>query len=128
MSTQHIRAAGQRFVRLIHCIAAQHNSVAADASLRVDHRIAPDDSGASPHLAADVEASKENEDMSRQVALYLYRAEQARCVVHLLAGRDEDVLSDVRTIARRLTECRNGQQKRQDETVQSVYPQISPKT
>src|ERR1700724_3297389 len=95
MSAQHIRAAGKRFVSLIHGVSTRDHSVSADSGLRIDNGIAHNHRGVTPYLAADIQASKENEDVSRQIPLHLDRAEEAGSVVHLLAGSNEDVLSHI---------------------------------
>lgn len=116
VSTQYIHAPRERFIGLIDRIASQNHGIAADTRLRVDHRIAPDDRSAAPHLTTDVEASKQNKDVPSQVSLHLHRAEQAGRVMHLLPCGDEDVLPEIGAIARRLAKCANREQKRQNET------------
>jgi len=99
------------FVRLIHCIAPQNYSVAANPGLRVDDRVSPDHGCTLLHLPADVDASKDDEDVPRRISLHLHRTEEAGGVMHLLAGSNEDILPDVSTAARRLAKRANRQQK-----------------
>jgi hypothetical protein len=68
-----------------------------------------------PHLAAYIQAPKEDEDVARQISLNLHRAEEAGGIMHLLAGGNEDVLPHIRAVPRGLAECSGSEQKRQNE-------------
>jgi hypothetical protein len=120
MPTQHIHAARKRFVGLIHRIAAKHHGVSTDPGLRVDHRIPPDHRRAAMHLAADVHASKQDEDVPGQISLHLHRTEQAGRVMHLLASSNKYVLSHISTVTWSLAECANRKQKRQNQVAESA--------
>ena len=63
---------------------------------------------------ADVHASKQNEDVPRHISLHLHRTEEARRVMHLLAGGDKDIFPHIAAIPRGLAQCANRQQKRQE--------------
>jgi hypothetical protein len=126
VSAQHVRASAKRFVGLVYGIASQNHGVAADSRLRVDNRISHDHGSVTPYLAADIQAPKENEDVSRQITLYLHRTEEAGSVMHLLACSNEDVLPHIRAVPWGLAECSGDQQKRQNETTQSACPQNDP--
>ena len=47
--------------------------------------------------------------------------------MHLLAGGDEDILPHVSAVARGLAECSSGEQKRQNEAIQSVCAHVPPR-
>jgi hypothetical protein len=79
-----------------------------------------------PHLATDVHAPKENEDVPRQISLHLHRTEEAGGVMHLLAGSDKDVLPHIRAVPRGLAERPGGEQKRQNQATQNISPQDVP--
>lgn len=102
MSTHHIGTSGERLVRLVNSITAQHYRIATDSRLRVDYLIAPDHRRALPHLAADVEVAKQHQDVARQISLHLHRTKDTCRVMHLLACRDEDILPQISAVARSL--------------------------
>src|SRR5258708_1151941 len=99
-STKHIRGPGERLVGLVDGIAPKNHGVAADSRLGIDHRISPDHRSALPHLPADIQAPKENEDAARQISLHLHRAEEAGGVMHLLARSNKDILPHIPSVPR----------------------------
>jgi hypothetical protein len=99
VSSNHIRAASDRLVCLIDCVATEHNRVAAYSRLRVDDGIASDDCNAALYAAGYVEIPEEHKGTPGQVAFHLHGAEDASGIVHLLAGGDEDILPEVDAIA-----------------------------
>lgn len=111
VSANHIGAAGDRLIRLIDRIAAKNDGVTAYSRLRVDDRVAPDDRNAALYAAGNVEVSEEHKGATGQIAFHLDGTEDAGGVVHLLAGRDEDILPEVDAIAGRLSGSSRGKQK-----------------
>jgi len=111
VSANHIGAAGDRLIRFIDCVAAKNDGVTTYSRLRVDDRIAADDRGVVLYAAGYVEIPEEHKGATGQIAFHLDGTEDAGGVVHLLAGRDEDILPEVDAIAGRLGVSGGGKQK-----------------
>jgi hypothetical protein len=112
MPTHHIRTTRERLVRLIDRISAQHDSVAADSSLRIHNGVASDHRGATLHAATQVQAAEQHKHMPRQITFRLHRAEDADRIMHLLPRRNIDVFTKVSSITRRLAQRSRGEHKR----------------
>src|SRR6266851_3200774 len=126
MSTEHIGAAGDRLVHLVDCVSAQHDGIAADSGLRVDYGVAADDGSIVLDATGYVEVSEEHDGPAGEISLYLHGTEDAGGVMHLLAGRDEDVLPEVDAIAARLRMGGGWKQKHEAENPNCAGKQSSP--
>jgi len=126
MSTEHIGAAGDRLVHLVDCVSAQHDGIAADSGLGVDYGVAADDGSVVLDATGYVEVSEEHDGPAGEISLYLHGTEDAGGVMHLLAGRDEDVLPEVDAIAARLRMGGGWKQKHEAENPNCAGKQSSP--
>ncbi len=115
MAAEYVRAAGDGVVGLVDCITAEYYCVAAYSCLRVDDGVAAYDGGVAVYTAGYVQASEEDEGAAGQVAFDLHGTEDADGIMHLLAGGDEDVLSEVDAVASRLSVGGGDEQKREAE-------------
>ncbi len=126
VSAQHIRTAGDRFIRLVHRIATQHYRIPANPRLRVNHRIAADNHRAAVNPATHIQIAKQNNRVPRQVSLNLHRAKNTHCIVHLLSRGDKDILPNITAIARCLSKRRRNKQQRKTESSEYAGKQESP--
>jgi hypothetical protein len=126
MSAEDIGASGDRVVGFVDCVSAQDDRIATDPGLGVDYGVAADDSGVVVDVTGYVEAPEENEGATGEIALYLDGTEDADSVMHLLTGGDEDVLSEVDTVAARLGMGSRCEEKRESENPSCAGKQGSP--
>ena len=128
VTAEDVGASRDGVVGFVDCVAAENDSVAADACLRVDYGVAADDGGAALYAPADVEVAEEDEGASGEVAFDLHGAEDTGGVVDLLAGGNENVLTDIGAVAGRLGEGCRREQKHESEDARCLGQQGSPMT